>query len=116
MSPSSSEITRSTCGSSASATAGGQPGGALIAWDDGKKEIVRAADCAIAGVAVGICPPSAVERAAISNGSCGGKVRVAFGMTVLLNRSLLGFSSGDNAGFAGAAALSFTAALSLPLL
>jgi hypothetical protein len=34
------------------------------------------------------------ERAAISNGSWGGNVRVAFGMTVLLMRSLLGFSSG----------------------
>jgi hypothetical protein len=34
------------------------------------------------------------ERAAIANGSWGGNVRVAFGITVLLKRSLLGFSSG----------------------
>ena len=36
----------------------------------------------------------AEERAAISNGSWGASVRVAFGITVLLKRSLLGFSSG----------------------
>jgi len=62
----------------------------------------------------GICPPSAVDRAAISNGSCGGNTRVEFGITVLLNRSLLGFSSGGIVGFAGAAC--FTAPLPLPLL
>ena len=61
----------------------------------------------------GIWPPSAVERAAISNGSCGGSVRVAFGITVLLNRSLLGFSIGGSTGLGGA---SFTATLPLLLL
>jgi hypothetical protein len=48
------------------------------------------------------------ERAAISNGSCGGNMRVAFGITVLLKRSLLGFSSGAN-GLGGATDRSFVA-------
>ncbi len=48
------------------------------------------------------------ERAAISNGSWGGNVRVAFGITVLLKRSLLGFSSGA-IGFAAGAGRSFSA-------
>jgi hypothetical protein len=48
------------------------------------------------------------ERAAISNGSWGGNVRVAFGITVLLKRSLLGFSSGAT-GFGAATDRSFLA-------
>ena len=78
----------------------------------GAKATVRNADDD--GATAGICPPSAVDRAAISNGSCGGNTRVEFGITVLLNRSLLGFSSGGIVGFAGAAC--FTAPLPLPLL
>jgi hypothetical protein len=77
-------------------------------------EIVRGAlGDGVTAVALGIWPPSAVERAAISNGSCGGRVRVAFGITVLLNRSLLGFSSGAGIGLAGAITRSFAGALFL---
>jgi hypothetical protein len=51
------------------------------------KATVRGAEGAFA-------PAMAEERAAISKGSWGGSVRVAFGITVLLKRSLLGFSIG----------------------
>jgi hypothetical protein len=71
-------------------------------------------DGATVAFTLGICPPSAVDRAASSNGSWGGITRVEFGITVLLNRSLLGFSSGGSVGLAGAACA--TAPLPLPRL
>src|SRR5664279_305927 len=80
MSARSSEITRSTLGSSANATAGGKSRGRAAVGADGP--------------ALGIETVAAGERAAISNGSWDGNVRVAFGITVLLKRSLLGLSSG----------------------
>jgi hypothetical protein len=40
-------------------------------------------------------------------------VRVAFGITVLLKRSLLGFSSGGGAGFAGATGAALASLLPL---
>jgi hypothetical protein len=83
---------------------------------DAAKGMVRSDDDATVPPTLGICPPSAVDRAAISNGSCGGNTRVEFGITVLLNRSLLGFSKGGKIGFAGATGFSFTAPLPFPLL
>ena len=102
-------MTRSTCGSSASATAGGKSRCAAIAEEFGENETVRGAAVV---ATLGICTPRVVARAAISNGSWGANVRVAFGITVLLKRSLFGFSSGGNTGFGGA----FSVAAPLVLL
>src|SRR3954463_11436798 len=102
------EMTRSTVGSNASAIAGGK----LRPGEDPENATVRGP--VGAGTAMlGIVPPSAVERDAISNGSCGATVRVEFGMTVFLKRSLLGFSSGGAAGLASAAGFSVAASLAL---
>src|SRR5467141_3218325 len=101
-------MTRSTFGSSASATAGGRSR-VVGVCEGGANEIVRfKPGNGATAVALAIWPPNAVERAAISNGSWGGRVRVAFGITVLLKRSLLGFSSGAT-GFGAATDRSFLA-------
>src|SRR5205814_542020 len=95
MSANSSAITRSTMGSSASATAGGKSLGRADEGALAPNPIVREAEAADATApAPGTGPPLAGGRAAIANESWGGTARVAFGITVLLKRSLLGFSNG----------------------
>jgi hypothetical protein len=94
-------------GSSASATAGGKslgrPCGGVLA----PNAIVREAEDAGATAPVpGTGPPMADGRAAIANESWVGIVRVAFGITVLLKRSLLGFSKGVT-GFRASTGCSF---------
>ena len=104
-------MTRSTVGSKASATAAGK----LRFGDEPENATVR---CPVgAGTAMlGMVPPRAVERDAISNGSCGAVVRVELGITVFLNRSLLGFSTGAGVGLAATAGFSTKVSLVLPRL
>ena len=90
MSTSASEIVRSTCGLSASATAGGRSRD-FVACCVRPTATTRCADGAATTV------PLPLLCAAISNGSLGASVRVAFGITVLLRRSPLGFSRGGSA-------------------
>src|SRR5438046_4995110 len=95
MSANSSAITRSTMGSSARATAGGKSLGRAAGGALAPNTIVREAEDADATApAPGTGPPVAGGRAAIANDSWGDNARVAFGITVVLKRSLLGFSNG----------------------
>src|SRR5437870_583343 len=109
MSANSSAITRSTMGSSASATAGGKSLERAAVGALAPNAIVREVeDADTTAPAPGICSPMADGRAAIANGSRAGNTRAAFGITVLLKRSLLGFSNGVT-GFGATTGCSFLA-------